>query len=251
MNREVIAVRHVAFEDLGVFGDVLTERGFRVTYLDATRDHLLRRVHESGPALLVLLGGPVGAYEDESYPFLEAEKTLVRDRVARGLPLLGICLGAQVIAAALGARVYPSGSKEIGWAPVSLSPAGARSPLGELTGPVLHWHGDTFDLPEGAVHLASTSACHNQAFALGDHTLGLQFHPEVSGDAQEAWLVGHAHEIAHTPGVTALGLRDAGRQQVDAVRQGRAFFGRWLDTLAEPLPRNGSRSATQPGSPAA
>jgi GMP synthase (glutamine-hydrolysing) len=229
--REVIAVRHVAFEDLGAFENVLTERGFRVSYLDAVRDNLIQRVRESDPSLLVLLGGPVGAYEDESYPFLAAEKTLVRDRVARRRPLLGICLGAQVIAAALGAKVYPAQSKEIGWGPVQLSEVGAGSPLAELTGPVLHWHGDTFDLPEGAVHLASTSECRNQAFAFGSHTLGLQFHPEVSGDAQESWLVGHAHEIAHTPGVTVTGLRAAGRQQAHARRQGRMFFSRWLNSL--------------------
>jgi GMP synthase (glutamine-hydrolysing) len=230
MTRDVIAVRHVAFEDLGVFEDVLTERGFLVSYVDAVADHTLRRVWESDPALLVLLGGPVGAYEDESYPFLDAEKALARDRVARRRPLLGICLGAQVIAAALGAKVYPAESKEIGWGPVQLTPAGAGSPLGELTGPVLHWHGDTFDLPEGAVHLASTPVCPNQAFALSPHTLGLQFHPEVCD--QEPWLVGHAHEIAHTPGVTALGLRAAAQEQGDApARQGRAFFGRWLDSL--------------------
>jgi GMP synthase (glutamine-hydrolysing) len=230
--QEVIAVRHVAFEDLGVFEDVLLERGFRVSYVDAARDHLLLRVRERDPALLVLLGGPVGAYEDESYPFLESEKALVRDRVARQRPSLGICLGAQVIAAAMGARVYPAASKEIGWGPVRLSAAGVDSPLGELTDPVLHWHGDTFDLPERAVHLASTPVCHNQAFALGPHTMGLQFHPEVSGAVQESWLVGHAHEIAHTPGVTVAELRAAGRQYADtARRQGRAFFGRWLDSL--------------------
>jgi GMP synthase (glutamine-hydrolysing) len=230
--KEVIAIRHVGFEDLGLFGDVLSENGFRITYLDATSDPLVQRVRESDPSLLVLLGGPVGAYEDQDYPFLEAEKTLARDRVSRQRPLLGICLGAQVIATALGARVYPGPAKEIGWGPVELSSVG--SSLDALTGPVLHWHGDTFDLPDGAVHLASTPVCRNQAFALGAHTLGLQFHPEVSGEALEPWLVGHAHEIAHTPGVSVAALRAAGQREASSTRrQGREFFGSWLDSLRE------------------
>jgi GMP synthase (glutamine-hydrolysing) len=230
--REVIAIRHVAFEDLGLFGQMLSENGFRTTYLDATRDPLRQRVREIDPSLLVLLGGPVGAYEDQDYPFLEVEKALVRERISQQRPLLGICLGAQVIAAALGARVYPGPAKEIGWGPVEVSAVG--SALDALTGPVLHWHGDTFDLPDGAVHLASTPACRNQAFALGAHTLALQFHPEVAGDALEPWLVGHAHEIAHTPGVSVHALRAAGRLAVETTRmQARAFFGRWLDSLQD------------------
>jgi GMP synthase (glutamine-hydrolysing) len=232
--KEVVAIRHVAFEDLGLFEEVLSEAGFRVTYLDATRDSVLQRVRESDPSLLVLLGGPVGAYEDEDYPFLDAEKALVRDRISRQRPLLGICLGAQVIAAALGARVYPGHDKEIGWGPVELSAAGTDSSLNALTGPVLHWHGDTFDLPDGAVHLASTPVCRNQAFAIGAHTLGLQFHPEVSGDGLEPWLVGHAHEIAHTPGVSVKILRTTGQHQAEiTLRQGREFFGRWLGSLGD------------------
>lgn len=227
---EVIAIRHVAFEDLGSFESVLERRGFTVAYLDAARDQIAEPVRDGDPELLVVLGGPIGAYEDDLYPVLEVEKALIRERISAGRPVLGICLGAQLIAAALGSRVYPS-TKEIGWAPVELSPAGARSPLAELTGPVLHWHGDTFDLPAGAIHLASTPACRNQAFAIGAHVLGLQFHPEVPGEAIESWLIGHAAEIAHTSGVSVKTVRaDTARYAPALAGQSQRLLDRWLDS---------------------
>jgi GMP synthase (glutamine-hydrolysing) len=98
---------------------------------------------------------------------------------------------------------------------------------------VLHWHGDTFDLPAGAVHLASTPVCANQAFAVGRSTLALQFHPEVTAQEQESWLVGHAHELAHTPGATPTALRAAARRADGGARRARAFFTRWLDGLPD------------------
>ena len=228
---EIIAIRHVAFEDLGSFEDVLERRGFTVTYLDAARDPIARRVRDRDPELLVVLGGPVGAYEDDLYPVLGVEKTLIRERVSSGRPVLGICLGAQLIAAALGSRVYPGPVKEIGWAPVTLSAAGAGSPLAELTGPMLHWHGDTFDLPAGATHLASTPDCRNQAFAIGAHVLGLQFHPEVRGEAIESWLIGHAAEIGSSPGVSVENLRaDTSRYAPALGDRSQRFLDQWLDS---------------------
>jgi GMP synthase (glutamine-hydrolysing) len=187
------------------------------------------------PDLLVLLGGPVGAYELAAYPFLAEELALVRARMSRQRPVLGICLGAQLIAATLGADVHPAGVKELGWGPIELSPAGAAGPLGALTTPVLHWHGDTFELPAGAVHLASTPGCRNQAFAVGDRILGLQFHAEVRGRAIESWLIGHACEIAGTPGVSVGGIRaDTERYASRLEAQGRKFFADWLDTISAP-----------------
>ena len=164
-----LAVRNVAFEDLGSFERVLADRGYRVAYADAGLDDL-GALDPLGPDLLVVLGGPIGAYEEARYPFVLDELRLLEKRLAADLPTLGVCLGGQLIARALGARVYPGGQKEIGWAPLVLTDEGRGSCLRHLAPeetPVLHWHGDTFDLPRGAVRLASTEAYENQAFSWG------------------------------------------------------------------------------------
>jgi GMP synthase-like glutamine amidotransferase len=131
---------------------------------------------------LVLMGGPMSVNDEREHPWLPGEKALVRNLAGSGERVLGICLGAQLIAAALGARVYPNRSKEIGWFPVRLTAAGRGSPL--LAGfpaefEAFHWHGETFDLPPGAVHLAESTACRNQAFSAGAGVLALQFHLEL------------------------------------------------------------------------
>lgn len=130
----------------------------------------------------------------------------------------------------MGSGVYPGGSKEIGWGAVDLSAAGADSPLAAMTTPVLHWHGDTFDLPAGAAHLASTPACKNQAFAAGSRVLGLQFHAEVPAEAIESRLIGHAHEIEQTPGVSIREIRADTRRHARLLEsRSRTFFNSWLD----------------------
>lgn len=226
-----VALRHVAFEDLGLVEPLLGDRGHAVHYVDVPVADL-DAIDPLAPALLVVLGGPVGVYENEAYPFLETERALIERRLAARKPTLGICLGAQLMAAALGARVYASGVKEIGWAPLTLTAAGRGSCLRHLEGiDVLHWHSDTFDLPPGAAHLASTPLCANQAFAIGDYALGLQFHAEASGRSLEGWFVGHCAEIAATPGVDVPALRAQTARCTPAIeRAGRACFAEWLET---------------------
>lgn len=233
MNREVLAIRHVHFEDLGSLELVLGERGCPFRYLDVG----LARVEAPNPvtaSLMVVLGGPISATDDALYPTLTPLLSLIEKRIAAGLPTLGICLGAQLIARALGARVYPSGHTEIGWTPLTLTQAGRASPLRHLDGSqtsMLHWHGDTFDLPSNATRLASTPMCENQAFAWGDHVLGLQCHPEIRADRFEPWLIGNATEIA-------AHRIDARRLRADTAQHGptleaaaRRMFGEWLDRV--------------------
>jgi GMP synthase (glutamine-hydrolysing) len=226
-----VALRHVAFEDLGILEPLLRQRGYKVSYLEAGVDALTPAAIAD---LLVVLGGPIGAYEMATYPWLGREIAAIERRLARGRPVLGICLGAQLIAAALGERVYPAGVKELGWAPIALTPAGRASCLAPLRAPVrvLHWHGDTFDLPAGATLLASTRQVANQAFQL-PRALALQFHAEVTARGLERWLIGHTCEIAATKGVTVPGLRAAtGRHATGLERAGRRVFTTWLDELA-------------------
>jgi GMP synthase (glutamine-hydrolysing) len=234
-SKRAVAVRHVAFEDLGYFEAVLGTRGYGVQYLDAGIDDLAA-LEGQPPDLLVVLGGPIGAYEDEPYPFIRDELTALEARLARDQATLGICLGSQLMARALGARVYPGPRKEIGWAPVTLTDAGRRSclePFGSAGTPVLHWHGDTFDLPAGATRLASTDLYENQAFAWGRRALALQFHGEVTAKGLERWFIGHAAEIAGTAGVTVAGLRsDAARWCPILEAHGLKGLDQWLGEVA-------------------
>jgi len=229
--KEVIAIRHLAFENLGTLAPVLSGRGYRVRYLDAGVDDLAG-IDPVKPALLVVLGGPIGARQVDQYPFLSKELRLVERRLEAERPILGICLGAQLMALALGSRVYPGETKEIGWGPIRLTAAGRVSclePLSACNYQVLHWHGDTFDLPAGARRLASTEVTENQAFALGEYALGLQFHLEVEAAEIERWLVGHAHEIAALEGADPRGIRgDTGRFGPALASSAVSCFQHWL-----------------------
>jgi len=241
----VVAIRHVAFEDMGSFAPVCVAAGLGIRYVEAGADDLTA-LDALAPALLVVLGGPIGAYEEADYPFVCDELRLLEQRLAAGLPTLGICLGAQMMARVLGAAVYPGLAKEIGWAPVTLTtegrgsvlaplavadPAGAAAGPGGEGIPVLHWHGDTFDLPAGATRLASTALTPNQAFTWGARSvgLGLQFHLEATAAGIERWLIGHACEIAAAPGVSVGSLRsDTARVGGAVARVGPGILAAWL-----------------------
>ena len=207
-----VAVRHVAFEDLGVWEAEIRAHGFEVTYLDAGVDDLAAAADAD---LTVVLGGPIGVGDRDAYPVLDEEIALIAARLDAGRPTIGVCLGAQLVAAALGAEVRP-GVAEMGWAPVSLTDDASAGPMRHLAGvPVLHWHGDTFTLPDGATLLASTDATAHQAFESGAG-LALQFHPEVDGEAIERWLIGHSVELT-ARGVDVAKLREQTAARADAA----------------------------------
>ena len=200
----ILVCQHVAFEILGTLNPLLRRHGVRIKYVNFGRDP------EARPSLdgyegLVVLGGPMSVNDTERHPHLATEIELIGRALERGLPVLGICLGAQLLARALGAEVRPGPEKEIGWYDVSLAPEARTDRLFAHFGPsekIFQWHGDGFELPEGAVRLASTPVCPNQAFRYGEDAYGLQFHLEVDPDLIERWLSVPVHraELAELEG---------------------------------------------------
>ena len=172
-------LQHVPFEGLGSIEQWVHARHYHLTATMLYRDDPLPTVNSID--WLIVMGGPMGVHDEEKFPWLIEEKRVIENAIRQGKVVIGICLGAQLIADVLGARVYPNRFKEIGWFPIELTEAGQQSQLfGYLPGRpnVFHWHGDTFDLPAGAVHIARSEACRHQAFVYDKRVVGLQFHLE-------------------------------------------------------------------------
>lgn len=229
--RDVLVLRHVAFEDLGAFRSALAQFG-RI------------RIHEIGvddlscenalePDLVISLGGPVDAADAARYPALGEERAFLQARLAQDRPTLGLCLGAQLMALALGAAVAPMGLKEIGFFDLTLTEAGRASALAPFAeAPLaLHWHGDAYALPQGCARLAASALCSEQAFSRGPNVLACQFHPEAGGPGFERWLIGHAIELA-AAGLDPRTLRAQAHTHGPALAQkADAVIRSWLSGL--------------------
>jgi GMP synthase (glutamine-hydrolysing) len=223
-----LVIRHTPYEGIAGFRKPVEEAGYAIDRIDVT-DPAFQHVDFDEPDLVVMMGGPMGVYETDRHPWITCEVTRLTRRILLDRPTLGVCLGGQMIAAAMGSRVYPGPEKEVGFAPVTVHGAGLSSPMRHLEAvPVLHWHGDTFDLPEGVDLLASTDRYAHQGFRRGDNILALQCHPEMGEDPRfDAWLEDEPYVVA--AGLTVAALRE----QHDAlgsaaVAAGRKMVADWL-----------------------
>lgn len=184
-------IQHVAYEGPGLIGEVLETEGWEIVVVRLDEGDTLPAALPDDAGALVALGGPMSVHDAAEHPWLADEKRLLRQAIADDLPTLGICLGAQLIADVAGARVYRGLKPEIGWLPVALTDKGEDDPLFGQTLPrafqPFHGHGDTFDLPRGAAHLAKSALYTRQAFRLGENVYALQFHLEVTTALLAAW----------------------------------------------------------------
>jgi len=226
-----LVLRHDVGIGLGNVAATLASRGYGVTTID-TPGSDLAALDPLAWDVVVALGGQEGAYETDLHPYLTDEIALLAARAAARRPTLGICLGAQMLAAALGARAWRGPVHEVGFLPITLTDLGAAGPVRHVHGvPMMQWHHDTFDLPDG-VDLLATSASYPQAYASGSWLLAVQFHPEVDEEIVDGWIERWHHEVTDVPGASAAELRAAKERHLGAAQAAsRAMVGEWLDGL--------------------
>lgn len=226
---------HVMQEGACLLGRLLSERGHDVHTVSIPKTDL-SQIDILAPDLLVVMGGPISVYQNEDYPFLDQEIDLIRKRIKAGRPVIGICLGAQLVSKALGARVYAgTQGDEVGWHPLKLSEAGRSSPARHLEAGctnMFHWHGDVFDLPEGAELWASSALYPNQIYQKDGFVLAIQCHPEVMEIQLREWFVLFTGQITgDDPVVPVSALRTQTREHIETLnQQARLFFSEWLET---------------------
>ncbi|MFD1952083.1 glutamine amidotransferase [Sphingomonas arantia] len=224
-----LIVRHTDYEGAAGFRRPIEAAGYSFSRIDVL-DPAFGEADFMAPDLLVLMGGPMGVYERDKHSWIDGEVARIAARLQADLPTIGICLGSQLIAAALGAAVYPGPVQEIGFGPVTVNPAGMASPVSHLAGtPVLHWHGDTFDLPDGCELLASSGVYPHQAYRRGTRLLALQCHPEMGEDPRiSRWIDGGSADLAAAGTDAAAIWADYASHGPRAVAAGRAMLTEWL-----------------------
>jgi GMP synthase (glutamine-hydrolysing) len=232
MAPTLLALQHIACEPPAAYEDELRSRGMDLFRVELDEGEPLPDWREFGG--IVVMGGPMGAYEETDHPWLAAEKQLLREAVSADVPVWGVCLGSQLLAAALGARVYRGETPEVGVLPVELTPAAAQDPVFDgspASFPTLQWHADTFELPPGATLLAGSPMYPHQAFRVG-RSYGLQFHIEVPLELATAWgdVPAYAESLEATLGPGALDrlLGEVAEHGPAMVEHARRLFGNWL-----------------------
>jgi GMP synthase (glutamine-hydrolysing) len=232
---KILVFQHVPYEPLGTLDPLLKEAGFRIRYVNFGRDPHQRPSLDRYEALIVL-GGPMNAHQIDSYPNLATEVDVIREAVDAGMSVLGICLGAQLLAKALGGRVTRNDEREIGWYDVHLTDAGEADPVISRfarTQTVFQWHEDGITLPAGAENLARSPASHVQAFRYGDHAYGFQFHLEVNASLVERWLTVPANQpilVDEAGRVDPQVIRQQTDERIGALEElSRQTFSRWID----------------------
>ena len=232
---KILVFQHVPYEPLGTLDPLLKAAGFRIRYVNFGRDPHQRPTLDRYEALIVL-GGPMNAHQIDTWPNLLTEVDVIREAVDSGMSVLGICLGAQLLAKALGGRVSRNEQREIGWHDVQLTEAGRADPVlstFSATQRVFQWHEDGIGLPEGADCLATSPASPVQAFRFGEHAYGLQFHLEVDASLVERWLsvADNQPMLAEEAGcVDPALIRRQTSRWIDGLQTlSRSTFSRWIE----------------------
>jgi len=211
-------LQHVPFEDVSYMGNWAKENGIHFSRI---------RVYEYDPyphlsdvEALIIMGGPMGARDDQIYPWLKSEKAYIQKAIQKNKIVVGVCLGAQLIAMVLDAKVYPNPHREIGWFPVHKTPQAHNTSIGKILPEsfmAFHWHGDTFDIPEGAVRLAESKVCKNQAFVYLNRVIALQFHLESTQSSIESLIQNCRDELISAPYIQTADQIRKGYHQIESL----------------------------------
>lgn len=231
----VLVLQHVASEDLGIIGKSFRQKGIEADFIKIFAGQRIPR-YMNGYDGLIALGGPMSVYEEDIYPFIKDELLLIKSALKKDIPILGICLGAQLLSKAAGANVYKGKKKEIGWYDIKLTDEGRRDRLflglpDEFT--VFQWHGDTFDIPEKSRRLASSELFPNQIIKAGKNAYGLQFHLEVTEEMIREWIDVNEKELASVKSyINPEEIVKSTSEHIKTInRYGEVIFGRFFDLL--------------------
>jgi len=236
--KSILVIQHVEYEGLGIIEEILQKRGFEFELIISTKNNIPKSARNY--SAIIIMGGPMGVYEQSLYPFISDEIRLIKNCFDENIPVLGVCLGAQLVASAAGAKVYKGNQKEIGWYNLKLTEEGKSDFL--FRGlpeefPVFQWHGDTFDIPDNCTNLASSDLFPNQIIKVGENVYGLQFHLEVTEEMIKNWIMINDEELKSVKSyINIEDLSKHTRTYIDRLNQyGQIVFNRFFDQIQSHL----------------